>query len=95
MSSAVGGGVDGPLYEVTSAAVFDDQVQRQAGDMERWDEIWFGYDYILALNPHLGEPVPGTPFRAMHVRTIPILTVYYEIDEMERKVLLCYLAAVG
>jgi hypothetical protein len=81
------------MYTIINSAIFDQQAEEWAGSLERWDEVWFAYDYILAQNPFLGEPVPGTNLRALHLRIIPPPTVYYEIRQSGREVLLCHLAA--
>ena len=48
------------MYELFSSDGFDLLIQHWMGRVQYWDEVWFNFDYRLALNPRLGFRVPGT-----------------------------------
>ena len=79
-------------YELRTTEPFDLQVEHWAGSMERWDEIWFNFDYDLVSHPYSGPLIPNTYMRALPLETNPPLTVYYHVNEQDKIITLLQIA---
>lgn len=82
------------MYELFSSDGFDLLIQHWMGRVQYWDEVWFNFDYRLALNPRLGFQVPDTDLWALPLNTRPPLTIFYEIDDDSMRVILHNIAAM-
>ena len=82
------------MYELRSTEPFDQQVAEWAGNIERWDEIWFNFDYHLVNHPYLGHPIPGTYLLALPLETNPPISVYYHVNEPDKIITLLHIMEV-
>ena len=75
-----------PYWEVIESEQFQEDVKDILGDFERWDEIKELLDTLVARNPTAFPKVPRTDYYAVTVFTNPPRTMYFTVNEEERKI---------
>ena len=80
------------MYDIIYDDGFEVLAKHWVGSIERWDEIWFNFDWKLALNPRLGFEVRGSEYWGLPLNTKPTITVFYRIDDAKSQIVVVNIA---
>lgn len=76
-------------YEHYSTDEFSSEAKRLAGTIQRWDEIYWSFDFGLTRNPKKGFQVGNTDIWLLELRVDEKRTMlYYRIDDEAKTVTL-------
>lgn len=77
---------DNPRFCIIEEPHYTAKFARLVRDARLRDDIQRTFDEDIARNPYEAEQVYGTSLRAITIAHIPILTIFFVIDETDRAI---------
>ena len=70
-----------PRFSIVEEPSYAHQLLRLVADPRLRDDIQQSFDLDIARNPYECEEIPFTKIRAITIACIPLLTIYFRIDD--------------